>query len=197
MYSPPRMSEGDRLSRGFTFVEVMIVVVLVGVLSAVAMGTWDKFNGKMRAADAAKELRGALLTARSDALTRKRQGGILIDFSARRYLRFVDSSGDATTSLNCRYEPGEVILQSWTPLSSKLVFHSQASSLSPDPGIRQCGVAATTAAASAQSGTYAVVFRPDGSSCASLLVKMGVQDIPSDTLRLSVQPATGLVAMGR
>lgn len=197
MDSPGPIFKALRRGLGFTLVEVLVVVVLVGLLSTIAGTYWGRFTAKMKVSGAAKELRGAILTARSDALTRKRYSGIVIDFSQRRYMRFVDSSGTATTTQNCRNETGEPVLQGWTALSSKLVFHSQASSIPPVPGIRNCEAASAVSSGSAQSGAYSVVFRPDGSSCATLLVKMGVEGVPSDTVRVSILPATGLVAMVR
>lgn len=197
MDSPGPTPNAPRRGLGFTLVEVLVVVVLVGLLSTIAGVYWGKFTAKMKVSGAAKELRGAILTARSDALTRKRYSGIVIDFSQRKYLRFIDSSGNASTSQNCRNEVGEKILQDWTELSSKMVFHSQASSISPVPGIRDCEVVSTGSTGAVQTGAYSVVFRPDGSSCATLMVRMGVEGVPSDTVKLSVLPATGLVAMGR
>ncbi|MCB9497604.1 MAG: prepilin-type N-terminal cleavage/methylation domain-containing protein [Fibrobacteria bacterium] len=180
---------------GFTFVEVMVVVALIGILAAITGPKWSNFISRSLARGAVNDLRGALLTARSDALTRKRFSGIVLDFSGHRFLRFVDSSGVSGTTRNCRFDNGERILQDWQELPSRLLFHQQASSMSPEPPLRSCDNQAGGTVGTAQSGSYAIVFRPDGSSCATLAVKMGARGNPNDTFRLAVFPATGMVTV--
>ncbi|MEK7392893.1 MAG: hypothetical protein AAB214_10025 [Fibrobacterota bacterium] len=191
MLRPLRKIFLNRLA-GFTLVELMIVVVGGGLLSVMAGVYWNKFTSKMKVSNGVKELRSAILSVKSDAVTRRRYSGIQIDFAQRRYMVFVDSSATSSTTRNCRWDAGETMLKNWSSLSSKIQFSQIASSISPEPPIRDCGTAATSAT-QVQTGVYSVVFRPDGSSCATLSVKAGSLEVPSDTFRLTVLPATGLV----
>lgn len=172
----------------------MVVVVIVGILSGIGAVTWSKFLSKMKTTDEVNELRNGVLSARSDAITRKRYSGILINFDQRKYTLFVDSSATASTTNNCRYESGEKIIRPWTTVSSKVTFFSPTSSIPPTPTIRNCGSGASTGSSTVQAGAFAIVFRADGSSCAPLFVKIGNSDLPRDTFRLSV-PLTGIVTM--
>jgi len=179
---------------GFTLVELMIVVVIVGILAGMGGAYWNKFTSKLKVSTGVKELRSAILSAKSDAVTRRRYSGIQIDFAQRRYMLFVDSSAQVSNTRNCHWDDGETVLKGWASLSSKIQFSGMASSISPVPAIRDCGTAAASSA-QAQSGVYSMVFRPDGSSCATLSVKVGSVEVPSDTFRLTVLPATGLVQL--
>ena len=75
---------------GFSMIELAIVVVLVGIVSAMAVTGWNRLTWHVRALGAAQEFRDAVLLARSDAVTRKRHSGILIDPDGMRYLRFLN-----------------------------------------------------------------------------------------------------------
>lgn len=176
-------------------VELLVVIAIIGILSGILGVTWNKFSDKMRVTTAIRDLRSSVIVARSDAMTRKRYSGIVIDFSGRKFMRFVDSSATAATTRNCRYEIGETILQTWMSLPPQVQVFQSASSISPDPPIRKCDVASSAVVAAAQTGAYAVVFRPDGSSCAALSAKIGITGFPSDTFRLTVQPPAGLVTL--
>lgn len=171
-------------------IEMLVVLVVVALLAAMAMSVWKKVAGKARAQGDLNDLHKALVLAKSDAITRKRHSGVLIDVSGRRHLRFVDSS--ATGAQDGQYLVGERILQGWTQLSSDFRFFSVASSLSPQPSVRKCGTAASSSS-TAQSGLYSIVFRPDGTSWSSLTLKAGNVSIPGDTTRLHVIQAAGLV----
>lgn len=105
-----RFARTDR-SGGFTLLEFMVVLAIVGILSGMGVVTWNKFLSRMKTTAEINELRDAIHQARSDAITRKRYSGILIDFSARRYSLFLDSSATASTTRNGRYESGETILR--------------------------------------------------------------------------------------
>lgn len=172
----------------------MVVVAILGVLSGLGIMTWSKFLSRMRTTDQINELRDAIHQARSDAITRKRHSGILVDFTQRRYLLFVDSSATASSTNNGRYETGEKILRTWTSVSSEVAFYSPTSSIPPAPTIRTCGTSGSAGTSTTQTGAYSIVFRADGSACAPLFVKIGNADAPSDTFRLNV-PLTGLLTM--
>ena len=175
---------------GFTLLEIMIAVVIVGILSTMASVSLSRYNSRMKVLGAVDDLKNAFLIARSDACTHKHNSGVLLDVPNRRYLRFIDST--AGNVQNGRYAAGERILQAWTSLPSTMVFYSIASSVSPAAAPRVCGIAAPTTSSTTQSGQYSVVFRPDGSSWATFLAKLSTTSF-SDTVSLSVIPPTGYV----
>lgn len=172
--------------------EMLVVLVIVGILCGLASVLWTRFSWKINARGGMDELRNAIQLARSDATTRKRSSGILIDTDSLRYLRFIDSS--ATGAQNGRYDPGEVILQRWTKLPRKLVFFDVKSSISATTSPPKCDQPASTTSATPQSGTYSIVFKSDGSSMAAFRAKLGIESFP-DTFNLVVLPPTGWVLL--
>jgi prepilin-type N-terminal cleavage/methylation domain-containing protein len=177
---------------GFTMIELVIVLVMVGILSAMAITGWNRLMWHVQALGAAQEFRDALLLARSDAVTKKRNSGILIDPAGMRYKRFVHAN-----TANGGYDSTDTVLQDWVSFPSSLIIDSIASSWSPDPVPEPCDASAPPLDYSSQIGTYAVVFKPDGRSWATLDVKLGVRTFPADTFFISVLPPTGLVQLRR
>lgn len=172
---------------------MLVVVALIGIVASMAFGGWQRVMWRVQSLGAADEIRNALMNARSDARTNQSYTGVHFDPSNKRYLIFADSSGsDVHDGL---YSSGERVLRDWTELPSKLLFYSVASSIPPTIPLRPCGGSATTAAPTAQSGTFSVVFKPNGQCMATFSAKLGIQSYPSDTFRIEVFPPTGLVTM--
>jgi prepilin-type N-terminal cleavage/methylation domain-containing protein len=184
-----------RFARGFTLMEVMIAMVIAGILSAMASVTLKTINSKLKVQGSLDDLRNAIQLAHSNAMSQKHNSGILIDVPNHRYLRFVDSSGAGAS--DGLYSTGETILQGWTALPSAMVFYNVASSLSPTPILRKCDAAQTFTSGATQVGTYAIVFRSDGSSWATFTAKLGVSTLTKDTFQLTVIPPTGYVTMDK
>ena len=178
---------------GFTLIELVIVLVIVGIVSAMAITGWNRLMWHVQALGAAQEFRDAILLARSDALTKKRNSGILIDQAGMRYKRFVHLN-----TANGGYdETNDSTLQDWVSFPSTLIIESIKSNWSPDPVPEPCDASAPALDYSAQVGNYAVVFKPDGRSWATLDVQLGVRTFPADTFFIGVLPPTGLVQMRR
>lgn len=156
---------------------------------------WKRVMWRVQALGAADEFRNALQLARSDALSRQRHSGVLLDPAGLRYMRFVDSSSSGIA--DGRYSAGETIVSTWQPLPTHLVVHSVYSSISAPTTLRVCGAATATTAGSTQSGTFALVFAPDGRSLATFQANLGVESYPSDTFRIEVLPPTGLITLER
>lgn len=174
-------------------IEMLIVLVMVGILSAMAITGWKRLMWHVQALGAAQEFRDAIALARSDALTKKRHSGILIDQTGLRFLRFVDSN-----PANGRYEAGqERLLQAWASFPSNLILHPIRSNWSPDPVPMSCDPSEPAQDYSSQIGSIAVVFKPDGRSWATLDARLGVRSFPADTFHISVLPPTGLVQLRR
>ncbi|MBK9575632.1 MAG: hypothetical protein IPK50_20910 [Fibrobacterota bacterium] len=171
------------------------MLVLIGVLTGLASVSWKRVTYKIRVLGAVNELRNAIQLARSDAMTRRRHSGILIDTAGKRFLRFVDSSKLTAMSDGTFTASEDSVLQDWVDLPSQIVVYGLASSYTPLRQPRTCG-SASGASTTVRSGPlFPVVFRPDGSSWATFETRLGVQSFPRDTFRLIVFPPTGFVQM--
>jgi prepilin-type N-terminal cleavage/methylation domain-containing protein len=194
--SNPSSHPGSGAQKGFTFLEMLVVLVIVGVMAGMAAITWNRTMGKYKARSAMDELRNAILQSRSDAMTRKRYSGILIDVGNLQYMRFVDDQPSSPNPQNGVYDDGETVLQPWKALPAQMVFlgppSSSRASVRPPRG---CGIVPPVATSAA--GTYSVVFRPDGGASASFDALVGIANLPADTFRLTVTPPTGFVGLVR
>jgi type II secretion system protein H len=157
---------------GFTLIEMVIVVVIVGILASMAVGGWKTITSKLRSRSAISDLAAQLRRARSDAMARSRYSGFVIDLVGKRWMRFVDQESGGS-----RYEwdGGDQTLTSWQPLDNAVVIDSS-----------WCGK--TT------SGRLSVVFDPEGDAQAGLFLrtKAGTQ-----VQELSVLPIPGTVKLRR
>lgn len=59
-----------QFSKGFTLIELMVVVVIIGIVSAIAVPSYQSMVSRNRVSTAVTSLHGALLLARSEALKR-------------------------------------------------------------------------------------------------------------------------------
>lgn len=64
---------GMRAQRGFTLMEILIVIVMIGVLLGIAAPSFTNFTASQRVKTASFDLYAALNLARSEALKRRQQ----------------------------------------------------------------------------------------------------------------------------
>lgn len=97
-----------RTSRqAFTLIEVLIVVVIIGIATAMAGAGFSLFMKKISAKSEAYRLRDAIQLARSDAMARSRNAGIALDSSGLSWARFIDSR---TSGAMGSFDPSDTLL---------------------------------------------------------------------------------------
>jgi prepilin-type N-terminal cleavage/methylation domain-containing protein len=172
------------LTRGFTLIEVLIVVVLIGITSGFAVSSWRKVQAKLAARASMETLLVAFHNARSDATTKERPSGVAISADAGtsfvaaglarhplRYLRFVDGPA-GTVGM---FDGQDSILQGWKTLEGQVFAYSGSSS-------------------GMSGGVASIVYTADGSANNDLRCSLGMANF-DDTFQLSLLPATGLATL--
>lgn len=173
-----------KLTGGFTLLELLIVLVLVGITSGFAVGSWRKVQAKMAARASMETLLVAFHNARSDATAKERASGVAISADtnvsfvaagntryALRYLRFVDGPAGTTGMLDGQ----DTILQGWKTLEGQVFAYSGSSS-------------------GMSGGVASIVFNGDGSADNDLHTSLGMANF-NDTFHLTLLPATGLATL--
>jgi prepilin-type N-terminal cleavage/methylation domain-containing protein len=183
--------------RGFTLIEMLVVLIIVGILSVMAYSGWTKVMWLVQAKGSADQFRNAVLLARSDAMARRHNSGLYLDPANRRYLRFVDSAVvGGVEEHNGTYDEGkEKVLQAWDTLPRNLVFQDVSSMSTTDPVPRVSCQGAAAQTTTTFTDYYPVVFRPDGRANGPFHAQIGVTGFPNDTFTIDVVPAAGLVTM--
>lgn len=174
------------MSNGFTLMELLIVLVLVGITSGFVVGSWRKIQAKISARAAMETVLVAFHNARSDATTKERRSGVALSVDTGstfvtagvtrqglRYLRFVDGPAGTTGLLDGQ----DTILQDWKTLEGQVFAYSASSS-------------------GMSGGVASIVFNSDGSTDNDLRYRMGMANF-RDTFQLNLLPATGLATLER
>jgi len=94
---------------GFTLIELIVVVGIVGIMSAVAVPSFLSWLPDIRLKAAARDLYGASMLAKGEAVKRNRNCALTfnqqIGATTYVYIVFEDSDGD------CEYDAGEILLK--------------------------------------------------------------------------------------
>ena len=99
-------------SKGFTLIEVLIVIAIIGVLSAIAIPSISSWLPNYRLKSAARDLYGAAMKAKGEAV--KRNVNCAITFNqqiggiSQAYIVYVDADTD------CEFDAGETIVSQLT-----------------------------------------------------------------------------------
>ena len=113
-----------RASRGFTLIELMVVVVIVGITAALTMPVTTEQMRQRRARDTAQQVARFYNTARMRALGRG--AAVLVQFNPTTGLRMIESIEGPTAALAhknefCATQPGSGCLaNNWTAGSTTI-----------------------------------------------------------------------------
>jgi prepilin-type N-terminal cleavage/methylation domain-containing protein len=91
---------------GFTMLELMIIVVILGILAAIAVPTFGDYIPKMEARSQARATLNYLRLARSRAISESTQYGVYVDTNNRTYILFKDTVNPAMTT----YHDGDSVV---------------------------------------------------------------------------------------
>jgi general secretion pathway protein H len=98
-----RLVTGMTINRGFTLIEILIVIVIIGITVGFAMIAFGDFGASRRILFSAEQLVNTLHLAQQQAILETSTLGLRIDNNSYQILRFENSS-------------------SWEPISNKGVF---------------------------------------------------------------------------
>ena len=161
---------------GFTLVEMMVVVLIVAILAALAVPSFQNFISDQRQRSAASDLAGDLAEARLEAMKQKRKVIVAANpawingwrISVDQGEAFIDSNGDGI------YNVGETFIDANTNgvYDGNLVLFKTTSGFTGST-MRICGA---TPAGAVNAGSFAtrVVFRGDGTVANAVI---GADDI--------------------
>jgi prepilin-type N-terminal cleavage/methylation domain-containing protein len=149
--------------RGITLVELLTVIVLIGIIAAMAVPNFNNAIIKIKHKSAARDLLGKMRIARSYAISRGVRYGVYINTAGKYYITFRDKNSDDDYD-----SPPTDSVEDSTTLDANLSF---------------------TAPTFADS---TVVFKNDGSASGGGYVGV-VNDKNHDTTRVNVTAAVGRV----
>ena len=85
---------------GFTMLEMMIVVVLVGILATIAVPTFVRTIPRLKTRAEARNALNLMRTARSRAISENTQYGVYFNISGRTYVLFKDTVSPSSATYN-------------------------------------------------------------------------------------------------
>ena len=92
--------------RGFTLIELMVVIVMIGILSAMAAPMFSRVIPRLKTRAEARNMLNMIRLAKSKAISENAQFGVYIDANARTYRLFKDTVSPA----NATYDSGDSLI---------------------------------------------------------------------------------------
>lgn len=84
---------GMSANRGFTLIEILIVIVIIGITVSFAMLAFGDFGQERRILFAAEQLRSSLRLAQEQSILKTATMGVRIDNTSYQIVKFQESSG--------------------------------------------------------------------------------------------------------
>jgi len=163
-----------RARAGFTLVEIMIVVAIIGIFAAIAVPSWQRYQSNLQLRAAARSVSNAFSYARSHAISTGNRhivvfatgagtdacGNDILDETGRPVPVMVFDDGPAAAA-NCCLDDGE---QRFSERAVPGVNWGVTLAAAPAPGDVGGGVYTTGSTLTKPDGTQAgwVAFGPDG-----------------------------------
>ena len=111
------------LTGGFTMIEMMIIIVMIGILAAIAVPTLFSGGPRLKARTEARNILNMVRLARSKAVSDGSQYGVYLDSSQKQYLLFKDLSNPALMT----YDAGDSLVTGPVTYSPDLSANSSFS----------------------------------------------------------------------
>ncbi|MCJ7507736.1 MAG: GspH/FimT family pseudopilin [candidate division Zixibacteria bacterium] len=110
------MKEKSLSNRGITLMELLTVVILIGIIAAMAVPNFTNAVIKIRHKSAARDLLGKMRMARSYAISKGSRYGVYINTGGKCYITFRDVNSDGN------YVAGTDSVTDSTALAANLSF---------------------------------------------------------------------------
>jgi prepilin-type N-terminal cleavage/methylation domain-containing protein len=191
------MERSKRHCGGFTFIEILVVVLIIAVLSVVAVGSYTSFRNARRLNFAASALTNTFATARSYAISSNKWHRVVVQLKnpvsgIEEFAYWIDeiASGSSTVPNPSPANIGAGVVR------SKLIG---VGTLFDDVRVAEVAVNTTGTLITPSTDYFAVVrFKPDGSADLASLHLEDMRASPAGPNRLAtikVYPATGKVQL--
>jgi Tfp pilus assembly protein FimT len=154
-------------NKGITLLEVMIITVIIGITSTLAIPRFGQVMDKLRLKTEARDIISSLRLARSNAVSQRSQFGVYFDLNSRQYVLFKD----LTNLGSFTYDAGA---------DSDMVTKTL-------PGRVNFGYSSFP--------NFTVIFKPDGSASSSGLVELCSYEDYYGSFTIDVLGSTGRVKL--
>ncbi len=145
-----------RQSRGFTLVELIIVITLIGAMVAIAIPSMTNWSSSYQLKAATRDLYSAALKARSEAAKRHANCALTFNIAGQDYIVYVDAERDfkfdgteeiilqQTLPAGIRFDTSKgggdglaIANSNDTPAKPSIVFRPNGIPIKADPGLTE------------------------------------------------------------
>lgn len=154
-------------NKGITILEMMIIVVIIGIGSALAIPRFGQIMDKLKLKTTGQDVVSSLRLARSNAVSQKLQFGVYFNFNLRQYVLFKDVVNPGSFTYNAGSDSDMVI-----------------GTLPRNVNFGSCSFS-----------NFAVIFKTDGSASTSGSIQLSSSDEYCGNLTVDVLSSTGRVKL--
>ena len=154
-------------NKGITMLEMMIIAVIIGITSTLAIPRFGQVMDKLRLKTAGRDILSSLRLARSNAVSQRSQFGVYFDLNSRQYVLFKDLANPGSFT----YDAGSDSDMVTKTLPARVNFGYDSFSNS------------------------VVIFRPNGSASSSGLIELYSCEDYYGSFTVDVLSSTGRVKL--